>query len=1309
MRCIIPIVLLAIAASAAETLDPSVRPMRAVIDRYAEDLESLERRYSLRDAESRNERLSRFQEEQLEKLRQLKFSDLDVAGRIDYALLKTKCETELKELAHRRKQFEEASALVPFAATVFQLEESRRKMERSDGEAAAKALAEISAQIKTLKNTNNQPARGDARPTDSCEGGRGPRDKIVANRAAQKVDELRRILQKWHDFYAGYDPVFTWWVRQPYEKLDKDLEDYGKFIKKKLAGYESDDDEPVIGDPIGREALLDALASEFIPYTPEELIEIANTEFAWCEKEMKRAADDLGFSGDWKKALDFVSKRHVPPGEQPKLIRELAEEATQFVETSNLVTVPPLCKEIWRIEMMSIERQKVTPYFTGGEVISISYPTDTMSHEDKLMSMRGNNPSFSRATVHHELIPGHHLQGFMSQRYNTHRRPFHTPFLVEGWALYWEMLLWDMNFPRNAEDRVGMLFWRSHRCARIIFSLKFHLGEMTAQEAIDFLVDRVGHERRNATAEVRRSVNGSYSPQYQAAYMLGGLQIRAMHRELVQSGKMTAREFHDSVLRENAIPIELIRASLRKEKLDRDFKSKWRFYDNGAAPKVSASKTTAKLYRETVTPHWFANDEQFWYRINQPEGGTEFIVVDASTGAKQPAFDHARLSRKIEDIKSIEFSEDGKLLWLYEDNETWECALDTYGLHQSDRKAKEAPSRNRNRSRPSNASTKSPDGKWEVSVRDNNLYLNDEPLTTNATASDSYARDVQRDRAVDMEYDTPEPEKPTPRVIWAPDSKRFVAFRHKPGTKRLVYMVESSPKDQVQPRLQSYAYLKPGDDVPIQKPHLFDVESKTEIAIDDALFSNPWSISDLRWSSNSTRFTFLYNQRGHQALRVIAVDAKHGTARPIIDEKSDTFIDYSGKIFCEYVDDTSEIIWASERDGWNHLYLYDAAKGEVKNQITKGNWLVRGVDRVDHDKRQIWFRAGGIRPEQDPYFVHYCRVNFDGGGLAILTQGNGTHTAQFSGDRRFFVDTWSRVDYPPVHELRRGSDGGLICKLEQAAATGIPMPEPFVAKGRDSTTDIYGVIHRPRDFDGSKLYPVIESIYAGPHGAFVPKSFRASHGPQKLADQGFIVVQIDGMGTSQRSKKFHDVCWKNLGDAGFPDRILWMKAAAKKYPYMDLSRVGIYGGSAGGQNALRGLLAHGDFYKVGGADCGCHDNRMDKIWWNEQWMGWPVGPQYEEQSNVTQAKNLQGKLLLAVGELDRNVDPSSTMQVVNALIKADKDFELIVFPGAGHGAGGSPYGERRLTEFFKRHLLGVEENELSSPHGARLSLLSTQE
>ncbi|MBM3860234.1 MAG: S9 family peptidase [Verrucomicrobia bacterium] len=530
-------------------------------------------------------------------------------------------------------------------------------------------------------------------------------------------------------------------------------------------------------------------------------------------------------------------------------------------------------------------------------------------------------------------------------------------------------------------------------------------------------------------------------------------------------------------------------------------------------------------------------------------------------------------------------------------------------------------------------------------------------------------------------------------IHWSPDGKKFVVMRTEKGDDRKLYLVESSPSGQLQPKLHSYPYLKPGDRIPISKPHLFDVAAAREIAISDALFPNPWSVSDVRWSSDARRFTFLYNERGHQVLRVIAVDAGTGAARAVVDEQSATFIDYRYKKFSHHLDATRELIWMSERDGWNHLYLYDAENGRVNNQITRGEWVVRGVEHVDESKRQIWFRAGGIRPGQDPYYIHLCRVNFDGTGLVVMTEGDGTHEIRFSPDRRFFLDAWSRVDLPTITELRRSDTGALVCVLERGdwsalLETGWQAPERFVAKGRDGMTDIYGVIYRPRSFDAKKKYPVIEHIYAGPHGSFVPKAFAPFYSSQELTEHGFVVVRMDGMGTSNRSKKFHDVCWKNIGDAGLPDRIHWIKAAAARYPQLDVSRVGIYGGSAGGQNAVRALLMYPDFYKAGAADCGCHDNRMDKIWWNELWMGWPVGPHYEEQSNVTQAHRLQGKLLLTIGELDRNVDPSSTMQLVNALIKANKNFEFLIIPGAGHGAGESEYGKRRRGEFFVRHLPG---------------------
>jgi dipeptidyl aminopeptidase/acylaminoacyl peptidase len=439
--------------------------------------------------------------------------------------------------------------------------------------------------------------------------------------------------------------------------------------------------------------------------------------------------------------------------------------------------------------------------------------------------------------------------------------------------------------------------------------------------------------------------------------------------------------------------------------------------------------------------------------------------------------------------------------------------------------------------------------------------------------------------------------------------------------------------------------------------------------------------------------TLEYNQRGHQVYRLIEIDAATANARTVINEEVKTFFCYSGKKYRRDVADGKEVIWMSERDGWNHLYLYDGATGTVKNQITKGSWPVRSVVQVNEETRQIWFSASGMYPGKDLYFVHYYRINFDGTGLTALTTTDANHNLSLSPGMKYYVDTYSRVDAAPVSELRRASDRSLVMALETAdisalVKAGWVPPEAFTAKGRDGQTDIWGVIYRPADFNPVKKYPVIENIYAGPHSSFVPKSFTAFNQMQAQADLGFIVVQIDGMGTSNRSKAFHDVAWKNIKDAGFPDRILWHKAVAAKYPYYDITRVGIYGTSAGGQNSLGALLFHPEFYKVAVSFAGCHDNRMDKIWWNEQWMGWPIGSEYAESSNVENAYRLQGKVLLVVGEMDHNVDPSSTMQVVNQLVKHNKEFDLLVVPGMDHGSGGT-YGDHKRYDFFVRHLLDV--------------------
>jgi dipeptidyl aminopeptidase/acylaminoacyl peptidase len=424
-----------------------------------------------------------------------------------------------------------------------------------------------------------------------------------------------------------------------------------------------------------------------------------------------------------------------------------------------------------------------------------------------------------------------------------------------------------------------------------------------------------------------------------------------------------------------------------------------------------------------------------------------------------------------------------------------------------------------------------------------------------------------------------------------------------------------------------------------------------------------------------------------------------------VDEKSETFIwtahnELLNMTYVNWEDKSDEMIYVSERDGWRHLYLIDTKDGSIKRQITKGPWVVRGIDRIEEEARQVWFHAGGMDAGQDPYFVQYYRIHFDGTGLTALTEGDGQHTVQYSGDRKYLIDTYSRVDMPPVHNLRKTSDGSLVCELEKAdiselKESGWQSPEVFVAKARDGETDVWGIICRPKNFDPNKKYPVLENIYAGPQGAYVPKSFSATQRFASLTDLGFIVVQMDAMGTAFRSKAFHDVCWHDLKDAGFPDRILWHRAVAARYPYYDVSRVGIYGTSAGGQNAAGAVLFHPDFYKAAVANSGCHDNRLDKASWNEQWMGYPVGPQYSDCSNIDNAWRLKGKLFLIVGEMDSNVPPESTMRLADALIRARKDFELLVVPGADHGIRGpaSAYAERRMRDFFVHSLLDKEPPE----------------
>ncbi len=698
---------------------------------------------------------------------------------------------------------------------------------------------------------------------------------------------------------------------------------------------------------------------------------------------------------------------------------------------------------------------------------------------------------------------------------------------------------------------------------------------------------------------------------------------------------------------------------------------------------------------------WVGKTHRFWYR-RSVKGGHEFVLVDADTLDRRPAFDHQKLAAALSaatgrsytavtlPFNTFTFTDDERGIEVTVANARWACSLADYTCRRREGgprpgAAPPAPFACAPPA-PDDRPAASPDKQWEAFIHNYNVAVRRAGETSfTVLSTDGSEGDCYR----------------LSSIVWSPDSTKLAAYRVRPGYRRLVHYVESSPADQVQPKHFTRFYAKPGDVLDLEQPVVFHLDPKKQIVVDNSLFPNPYDLTPLVWRKDGRALTFEYNQRGHQVYRVIEVDAATGRARALVSEEVKTFFSYrpatgsqtdSGKKYRYDVADGREIIWMSERDGWNHLYLYDGTTGTVKNQITKGPWVVRGVVKVDEDARQIWFTASGMYPGRDPYFVHYYRVNFDGSGLTALTEADANHQVAFSEDMQFYVDTYSRVDLAPVAELRRASDRSLVAVLDRGDLTelvkaGWRPPEVFVAPGRDGKTEIWGVIYKPTTFDPTRKYPVIENIYAGPQGSFVPKSWSAYNPMQAQAELGFIVVQIDGMGTSNRSKAFHDVAWKNLGDAGFPDRIRWHQAVAAKYPWYDISRVGIYGTSAGGQNALGGLLFHPEFYKAAVSAVGCHDNRMDKIWWNEQWMGWPIGPEYEASSNVVNAHKLQGHLLLVVGELDTNVDPSSTLQVVNALIKANKTFDLLVIPGAGHGAGGA-YGERKRFDFFVQHLQG---------------------
>lgn len=691
-----------------------------------------------------------------------------------------------------------------------------------------------------------------------------------------------------------------------------------------------------------------------------------------------------------------------------------------------------------------------------------------------------------------------------------------------------------------------------------------------------------------------------------------------------------------------------------------------------------------------VVPHWVDQTSAFWY-VRQTEKGKEYVKVDAASKKRTALFDQQKMASALTEkagreinaynlplqncrlnisLDTLRFQLDGKF-WAYSIKNN--RLLDEGAI----------PSRGKERhwmevdDEKEGSPVTSPDGKWTAFIKNDNVYVREvatgkeKQLSQDGTLSNYYSSYIQ----------------------WSPDSKSVVSCRIRPVEKRYVYYVESSPADQAQPKLHKQEYAKPGDELRFKVPCIFEVESGRRLIPSTELFSHQYELSGPMWNADSKAITFEYNERGHKVYRVLEMSAVDGSVRTLIEEKEEKYVNYP-RIYRNYLSDGKRIIWSSERDNYSHLYLYDRATGKPLNQITKGEWYVRGVQHVDEANEVIYFSANGMKKGEDPYLIHYYKINFDGSNLVELTPEEGMHQCWYSSDYKYLVDVYSKVDQAPIAVLRDAKNGKIRMQLDKAdisalLANGWKAPEVFSAKGRDGKTDMWGVIYRPSNFDSSKKYPVIEYIYSGPGDQYVPKTFSSYNWwMTSLAELGFIVVQVDGMTTSFRSKEFEEVCYKNLKDAGLPDHIAWIKAAAQKYPYMDIDRVGIFGCSAGGQESTGAVLFHPEFYKAAYSACGCHDNRMDKIWWNELWMGYPVDESYSACSNVDNAHLLSRPLMLVVGELDDNVDPASTMQVANALIKANKDFELVVIPGAHHTMG-EDFGEHKRYDFFVRHLMGV--------------------
>ena len=699
-------------------------------------------------------------------------------------------------------------------------------------------------------------------------------------------------------------------------------------------------------------------------------------------------------------------------------------------------------------------------------------------------------------------------------------------------------------------------------------------------------------------------------------------------------------------------------------------------------------------YLAEVRPHWIEKTSRFWYLKESP-AGKEFLLVDPAADTRASAFDQARLAAALSKaahrqyqalhlpFSEFEFAAHGKQIHFTADDRRWTCATSADECHEQTVGMYEEPS---------------PDGHWAAFVRDHNLYLRDLhtgdeiALTRDGEKYWDYATPLPSSRLM-VEQGT-EDVRQSPAVFWSPDSSKLVTYRIDSRNAGRFSTLQFVPPQQLRPKVFTYAYPLPGENLSTAQPIIFDLPSGKRIDVQ----TEPLGLEfqggpDFAWFKDGKRFHYMFRSRGYKKVELREVDAQSGKERVVVQEEAATYVD-PGENFVEFVSDGAEVLWASERDGWNHLYLYNGSTGQLECQVTRGSWVVRGLERIDDAKRTVYFSAGGREPGEDPYQRHLYRVHLDGSGLEALTPEDADHETGVSPDGAFFVDTASRPDLPAVSVLRRTSDGGAVQTLEKSDVaaiekTGWKHPEAFRGKAADGQSDTYGIIWRPSNFDPHRKYPLIEHIYTGPQASFVPKTFAAYRAPmQSVAELGFIVVMVDGRGTTGRSRAFHEFSYHNLGGV-FDDHVALIRQMAGRYPYIDLARIGIYGTSAGGYAAAHAMLVHPEFYKVCVSISGDHDARLDKAWWNELYQGYPVGDDYQQQANGSLAGRLQGHLLLVHGDVDENVNPVETLRFADALMKANKDFDMLFVPNMFHGEGRNVYLMRRRWDYLVRYLLGV--------------------